>query len=158
RRPVTRRSRPESCLVSLHKGVLNDLFGFLLVPEEKLAEPTQPPVLRPHQVFMSRPAIRVAGSDVALSSIDEQDDAPVDPIRRSPPQSNQPVQGPTPPRAPRSLLAPRPRRAYSPPRPGGPRPPPAQKGALPGEARGKTALITGASRNIGRAIALAFAA
>src|SRR5262249_51986500 len=94
RRPVTRRSRPESCLVSLHKGVLNDLFGFLLVPEEKLAEPTPPPVLRPHQVFVSRPAIRVAGSDVALSSIDEQGDVLVDPIRRSPASSNQSVHEP----------------------------------------------------------------
>jgi hypothetical protein len=68
---------------------LNDLFGFLLVTEEKLAEPTQSPVVRPHQVFMSRPAIRVAGSDIALSLIDEQDDVPVDPIRRSPASSNQ---------------------------------------------------------------------
>src|SRR5262249_5278327 len=137
RRPVTRRSRPESCLVSLHKGVLNDLFGFLLVPQEKLAEPTQPPVVRPHQVFMSRPAIRVAGSDVALSSIDEQDDAPVDPIRRSPASSNQSVHEPDTPRSARSLLAPRSTAAYSSTRPAGPRTPSAPKGDLPGEARGQ---------------------
>src|SRR5262249_53820522 len=88
RRPVARRSRPANCFVSLHESVLNDLFGFLLVTKEKLAEPTQSPVVRPHQVFMSRPAIRVAGSDVALSSIDEQPDVPVDPIRRSRASSN----------------------------------------------------------------------
>src|SRR5262245_38761852 len=88
-RPVARRSRPENCFVSLHKSVLNDLFGFVLVTKEKLAEPTQTHVVHPHQVLVSRPAIRVAGSDIALSSIDEPDDLPVDPIRRSPGSSSQ---------------------------------------------------------------------
>jgi hypothetical protein len=61
---------------------LNDLFFFLPVTEEQRAETAQPSVVRSHHVLVSRPAIRVAVSDIALSSIDEQDDASVDSIRR----------------------------------------------------------------------------